>query len=236
MTPDASANATPDVAGDAARELAVEGGTCPHCGGLTRVEEHPRFRFVCAACGGPRIAAPDRRALEGPRVVEELRRANGTRRAAFTWRVAATALGACGTLVALLGAALAAASIPVAVALLALTVGLFAPAIVFARRARRLSNDALRQVFVAWESAAYALVHAEARDGNVPSGAELAKGLGTTEADVERMMTLLNVDDRVRIEVKDAEIRYLPSTATEETPPDDDDDHEEAPRADERRR
>ena len=235
MTAGSDAPDVPDTAGDASRALRATGARCPHCGGLTRIEPHERFRWVCSACGGPRLPALDKETVEAPTAIDDLRRADGARKHAFAARLGATVLGACGTLVALLGAALAAASVTVTMVLLAVAIGAFIPAVALARRARRLSNEALRGVFVAWESAAEAVVRAEARAGTTVSGAELARRLGTTEADVERMMTLLTVDDRVRIDVKDAEILYAPASPEKLAEERGTDDGEEAARADQRR-
>ncbi len=47
-----------------------EGHVCPHCRGLTRVEPHPKLRWVCAACKGPKLPLPiaDPVRLEASRV------------------------------------------------------------------------------------------------------------------------------------------------------------------------
>src|SRR6185436_18331455 len=45
-------------------------------------------------------------------------------------------------------------------------------------------------------------------EGRRVKGPELARMLGTNEADVERMMTFLSADDRVRVDVKESELVY----------------------------
>ena len=194
-----------DVAQAAAAEIAGEENRCPHCRGLTRLEEHAFYRWVCGACGGPRVPASDGRVVS-ERATSELVRANSARKQAFVARLAAIGLALTGTLTAALGLLLTLASTVVGLMILATAAALLVASVMIGARSRRQSEQARRLTFEAWESIAEKVVELH---GGTLTGPELAKKLHTTEADVERMMSFLSVDDRVRIDVgPDAEVRY----------------------------
>ena len=55
-----------------------EGNRCPHCRTVSDVEPHPRLRFRCRVCGGPRVPLDDpgvRRSGREIRLLEQARRA-----------------------------------------------------------------------------------------------------------------------------------------------------------------
>ena len=227
-----------DVGLEASRALEGEDKTCPHCGARAHREASARFRWVCGACGGPRLATKDISALSDERVLRELRKADAARKHAFARRVLATGLAATGTLVAVLGAVLAGASMFVSMALLAIAIGFFLPAVIMGRAARRFSKEAQRSTFAAWEAAAELVLRSAGRD---LSGPELAQLLGTDEADVERMMSFLSADNRARIDVAGAELVYAHAEAAyagkhELEPAAEPEDEEDEASADERRR
>jgi ribosomal protein S27AE len=201
-----SGNADPaDVGAVASAKVAGEANRCPHCGGQTVVLEDPLFRFACGVCGGPRIPVKD---VRGHTAKEKqlLVAADHARKTAFGFRMLATGLGLTGTLVAALSAALATLSIAVGVGLAAVAIILFVLTVTYAGRARKKIEDAKRGAFEAWETVAETVLRLHG--GNV-STSELAELLGTNEAEAERVMTVLSVDDRVRVDVgKDAELRY----------------------------
>jgi len=194
-----------DVAAAASAEIASEENRCPHCGGLTRLESHAFYRWVCGACGGPRVPAQDGRVVS-ERATGELVRANTARKHAFAVRLAAIGLGLTGTLTAALGALLTFASAAVGMTILVAAAAMLVGSVLAGSRSRRHSEEARRLTFEAWESVAQKVVELH---GAAITGPELAKRLKTSEADVERMMSFLSVDDRVRIDVgPDAQVRY----------------------------
>ncbi len=191
-----------DVGAVASATVAGEVNRCPHCGGQTVVLED---RFVCGVCGGPRVPVKDVRSHTA-KEKELLVAADHARKSAFGFRMLATGLGLTGTLVAALSAALVTLSMAVGIALAAAAVILFVLTVTYARRAKKSIEDAKRGAFEAWETVAETVLRLHG--GNV-STTELATLLGTNEAEAERVMTVLSVDDRVRVDVgKDAELRY----------------------------
>ncbi|MDB4993170.1 MAG: hypothetical protein JWM74_602 [Myxococcaceae bacterium] len=194
-----------DVGAAASATVAGEANRCPHCGGQTVVLEDPLFRFACGVCGGPRVPVKDARG-HSAKEKKLLVAADHARKSAFGFRMLATGLGLTGTLVAALSAALVTLSVAVGVVLAAAAVILFVLTVKYARRARKSIEDAKRGAFEAWETVAETVLRLHG--GNV-STSELAALLGTNEAETERVMTVLSVDDRVRVDVgKDAELRY----------------------------
>ncbi len=181
---------------------------CPHCGSQARMDPHHEFRWVCGICGGPRVPVEDRRA-HSDREREELLRAGQAKKVSFAFWLAGVALTVMGTLLAALGVALATASGPVAIALFLAAAAALIGGIVYVRRANGKHAEAKQATFEAWESVVEALL--QSRKGEA-SARQIAKEMHTTVADVERMMSFLSVDNRVRIEVKDADLVY---TATE---------------------
>ncbi|HWL86470.1 MAG TPA: hypothetical protein VNO21_11745 [Polyangiaceae bacterium] len=186
---------------------------CPHCGTKARLEEHSEFRWICGVCGGPRVPVEDE-AAHSDREREELVRANGAKKMAFAYRAAGIALSLMGALLAALGGALAIVSAGVALALMAVAAVALVTGIVYVRRANRKHDEAKRATFEAWESVAEALLVARGRE---VTAQQIAKEMHTSTADVERMMSFLSVDDRVRIVVKDTDLVYAASNVATNT-------------------
>jgi ribosomal protein S27AE len=194
-----------DVGAVASATIAGEVNKCLHCGAQSVVLEHPLFRYVCGVCGGPRVPVKDARA-HSAKERDLLGAADHARKSAFGFRMLATGLGLVGTLVAALGTVLATLSIAVGVVLASAAIVMFVLAVMYGRRAKRKVDDATRSALGAWEAVAEALLRLHGGD---LSSKEMARLLGTNEAEAERVMTVLAVDDRVRVDVgKDAELRY----------------------------
>ena len=172
------------------------------------MEEDSELRWVCGVCGGPRVPVEDE-AAHSERERGELVKAGKAKKMAFAYRMASIGLSLMGTLMAALGVALAAVSVPVAVVLLVAAVAGIAAAIVYGRRAHAKREEAKKGTFEAWESVAEALLNVR---GNEVTAEQIAREMRTTVEDVERMMSFLSVDNRVRIVVKDTELVYTSET------------------------
>ncbi|WP_394848226.1 hypothetical protein LZC95_12255 [Pendulispora brunnea] len=182
---------------------------CPHCGARARMEEDSELRWVCGVCGGPRVPVEEE-AAHSEREREELVKAGRAKKMAFTYRIASIGLSLTGALLAALGVALGAASVAVGAVLLAAAVAAIAAAIVYGRRAHAKREEAKKSTFDAWESVAEALLKVR---GSEATAEQIAREMRTTVEDVERMMSFLSVDNRVRIVVKDTELVYTTEAA-----------------------
>lgn len=206
-----------------AAALAPEGDRCPqcgaaaraeaclHCGGVTGVSAHPELRFVCDACGGPRVPVADDRVERSGREAPLLQKARAAASARSVWRAAGIAASA------LLGFEL----LLFAVLLLVLdaSVGLFtaglltmAPVGAFAvwalRRAKSRSRDIAPALDAAWVSVASDV--ARQAEGPLTAGG-LASTLRIAESQAEELLALLEVNDVVRGAVSPAgEFGYAP--------------------------
>jgi len=202
-----------DVGAQATAEI-MKHVPCPHCGAQARMEEHAELRWVCAVCGGPRVPVEDA-AAHSDRERTELLRAGRAKKMAFAYRMFGIGLSLTGTLLAGLGAALATVHVPVALVLIAFAVAALTAGITYVRRANKQREEAKKAVFEAWESVAESLLQARAgANGGEVTGEQIAREMHTSVEDVERMMSFLSVDDRVRIVVKDAELVYTSADVT----------------------
>ncbi|WP_394837717.1 hypothetical protein LVJ94_12470 [Pendulispora rubella] len=192
-----------DVGAEAAAEL-MKHRPCPHCGARARMEEDSELRWVCGVCGGPRVPVEDE-AAHSDREREELVKAGRAKKMAFTYRIASIGLSLMGALLAALGVALGAVSVAVGAVLLVAAVAGIVMGIVYGRRAHGKREEAKKSTFEAWESVAEALLKVR---GSEATAEQIAREMRTTVADVERMMSFLSVDNRVRIVVKDTELVY----------------------------
>jgi hypothetical protein len=185
-----------------------EHARCPHCRGITRVEPHPTKRWVCAACGGPRIPLAKGATLSED-VAEPLRRSAEAAGLALGARLAAGASAFVALLGVGLGAVLALASVLAAVGAVVVGAAVAFVALRFRRRARGFAADAERELDVAWERAVEAML----RRGGERTPAALAKELRIPEALVEELVARLSADDKARIEVGDDAELHVASMA-----------------------
>lgn len=204
---------------EASRDLAGvygEENRCPICGAFARVDPDETFRFICAVCGSPRIAA---KAVSLPNEsLLALREAAQAKRSAFAWRIAAWGLGIPAALSLALAAVLAPASLLASGVLIACGVAMA----IFASRASRTATTGRKKlraaVDQAWEAAALAVLD---QRGKETTAADLAKALEISETDAEAMLASLSARSRVnvRVEDKSAELVYAsevrPETAAE---------------------
>jgi hypothetical protein len=176
---------------------------CPHCGGKTVMAHDTRLRWVCAACGGPRIpGAPGHARAVG----SALARARVAQTAGFAWGAGALVLA----LTALMGTALAAilwgASHVAGGTLGALAAALLGFAWRASSRAGGRRREAKRELDAAWRDGALALLRARGGDA---TAAELAEEMRVDEADADALLTELGGHDRVRVEIGDeGTVRY----------------------------
>jgi hypothetical protein len=184
-----------------------EHARCPHCRGITRVEPHPAKRWVCAACGGPRIPVSVGATLDDGSA-EALRRSAEAAGIALGARLAAGASAFVALLAAGLAAVLALAS-PVAAASAILVCAAVAfVALRFRSRARRAAGDAARELDVAWERAVEQIL----RRGGERTPAAIAKELRVPESVVEELVAGLSAFDRARIEIGEDAALHVAST------------------------
>jgi hypothetical protein len=211
-----------------------EADRCPHCGGLTVLQESRTFRWMCGACGGPRVPGQAARsAAENAAVVPALREARTARSA----QLVATGLA----LAAVIAAALAVSVGAVAFALSHVAGFVVFPFAIlfsiFAVAARRRSlarhGEMIASLDTAWIAAAEAFARTR------PTGAtaeELAAALYVGLPDAEVLLTRLGAHDGVRIDVgDDASLRVrVATTAPEVAPPMDDVEEDARPARDAR--
>jgi hypothetical protein len=172
--------------------------TCPHCGGQTRLDPSAQYRWVCAACGGPRIPG----STEPSKALSSARVAAMT---AFGWSAGSIVLamigvagGALASIVAMASGA-AGATIGV-VALLLFVLAWRASTSAAARR-----KEARSSVDDAWREAILAKLRS---GGDGTTAATLAKEMRIDEAEADRLLTELSADDRVRVDVGEGHVHY----------------------------
>jgi hypothetical protein len=179
-------------------ELRTDLSDCPHCGGKTALVADPRLRWVCAACGGPRVPGgpPKSRALAKARVAQA---------AAFGWSAGAIALAIGGALSAGLAALLAgvALSFGIAVGLVSLLM------LVFAWRASARAGQRRKEISLsiedAWRDAARAVLAKRGRD---TTAAQLAEVMQIDEGEADDLLTSLAAHDEARVAIESGEVKF----------------------------
>ena len=181
---------------------------CPHCAASARVIVDDRFRWVCGTCGGPRVNVDDP-AVHSEAEYAHLRRAHDLSNKARLIRVGAsfTALGATAFgFLGLLTATVVHLGLVLPLVLLLLSGACALMTIAFGANARKKVDEAKAAVSSAWETVAEALMRKHKRS---VTALDLAAMMKVDEAEAERILTLLSVDDRVRGEVTgEAQVRY----------------------------
>ncbi len=177
------------------------GNTCPSCGSVARVEGSGK-KAVCGVCGAPRIPGGFG-GEEASRALRETKehRSSGARSSAATiiFGIVATIMSLIA--LAILPASLVGKVIVIALAVLPLVLALRSRS--KASKARAIANEAHHR---AWMAAAEEIAR---RSGRGVTPAELGKRLGLDDAEADRLLTALAVQDRTRIDVgDDAEVRY----------------------------
>jgi hypothetical protein len=181
---------------------------CPHCGGTTVVLPDPRFRWVCGACGGPRVpGAPGKNAA--------LARARVAQAAAFGWGAGSIALAVTGALTSGMAALLWAAShgIGIGVAVLAALFLVFAWRASSRAGARR--TEAAQAAKDGWREGARSIVLAH---GRTMTATELAREMQTDEAEADELLTEIAANDEVRREIGDGDVRFRVRPLEKSTP------------------
>lgn len=182
---------------------------CPHCNAKARILADERFRWVCGACGSPRVPSPDPKA-HSEAEKQHLQQAAKLVTQARLARVGGSLTGLGATAIAflvLLALFVVHANPIFSILMIGLSVFLSVLTFSFGRSARAKIDEAKTEVTYAWQLVAEALLHLH---GRALTAAELGTMMRTTEADAERVLTLLSVDDKVRSVVsEDAQLRYL---------------------------
>lgn len=184
----------------AAPELG-EHDRCPHCGGLTVLQEHDRLFWVCAVCAGPRIPQEKGDTI-GEDVARALKKAGDLRAQSIGWRF----VGWATAFIAAIGAGGAIVMVPYSIAttivLGALAIGLGVAALGWRSRGAtraKTSRDA-------WEKAwGLEVEHLLVNGSLTPK--QIAKKLRLEEEAVEKIIAQLSATDRVRIDVGTGELR-----------------------------
>lgn len=181
---------------------------CPLCAASARIVPDDRFRWVCGACGGPRVNVDDP-SVHSDLEKSHLERARDLTTKARLIRGGATMTALAATGFGFLGLVFATAihvGILLPVVLLGLSGAFAVMTIAFGANARTKIEDAKAAVSSAWEAVAEALMRKHKR---AITALDLAAMLKVNEGEAERILTLLSVDDRVRGEVtSDAQVRY----------------------------
>jgi hypothetical protein len=192
---------------------------CPHCNAKARTLADERFRWVCGACGCARVPSPDPKAhseAEKQHLQQSAKLVTQARLA----RVGGTFTGLGATAIAFLAVLclFVLHTNPIfSLVMIGLSVFLSVLTLSFGRSARTKIDEAKTEVTQAWQLVAEALLHSH---GRALTAAELGTMMRTTEADAERLLTLLSVDDKVRsVVTDDAQLRYsVPAQMRVENP------------------
>jgi ribosomal protein S27AE len=192
---DGEMNATPELA------------LCPHCGGMTVLAPDPRFRWVCGACGGPRVpGAPGKNAA--------LAQARAALAAAFGWGAGAIALALTGALTAGLAALLFMVSqgLGIAIGVLAAVFLLFAWR--SSARAGKRRAEAADAVKRGWREGARAILTARGRN---TTAAQLAAIMQVDTETADELLTELAAHDEARMDIDDGSVKYRIDALAEKT-------------------
>lgn len=199
---------------------------CPHCGGLTLIQEDELLHWVCAVCGGPRIPR-EKGDTPDEDIDRSLKKAGDLRTQGIAWRLTGwaaafiAALGAGGAIV------MFSYSIAVAIILGALGLGLGVAALGWRSRGATRLQDATRAWEKAWDLEIERLL---AKGSLTPK--QIAKKLKIDEEYIDKHIARLSATDRVRVDVHPGELRVSTTDAREL----EDETHEETQGADARRR
>jgi hypothetical protein len=187
-------------------ELRTDLSECPHCRGKTAIQPDARLRWVCAACGGPRVPG-------GPTKSRALAKARVAQAAAFGWGAGAIALAVAGALAAGLAALLwaAAASAGIAVGVVSALMLLFAWRASARAGARR--KELAASVEDAWREGARAILAARGRD---TTPAQLAEAMQIDEGDADELLTSLAAHDEARVAIGSGDVKYRVEREAEE--------------------
>ena len=185
---------------------AGEANRCPHCKAVARIEGTGE-RAVCAVCGGPRIVANHGGEAARAALVEQRRQLEVARITSAVTLLQATF----AVLVTLVALVVPPSTIVGAVAAFVLAAGPLLLALRSRSRAGRARAQAKDASARAWQAAAEDV--AARRAGGI-TARELAKTLGLTIEEADRLLTALAVHDRTRVDVgDDAEVRYSAAPA-----------------------
>jgi hypothetical protein len=167
---------------------------CPHCRSISGIEAHPKLRFRCRVCGGPRIPVDDASGVRSGRELVPLEHARREQLRASAFRAGAGFLGASGffsvivTVLVLL--AIAPGPVPKLLALLVAGLPLALAAYAW-RRANRHSAELERDLDEAWLLAAADAASKEPALDAV----RLGKRLRIEESAAELLLAELSVQD-----------------------------------------
>lgn len=171
---------------------------CPHCGGMTVVVPDARARFVCGACGGPRVPG-----ASGKNAA--LAKARQLQAAAFGWSAGAIALALTGAMTSGLAALLwaVAQGIGVVVGLMGVVAFLFAWR--SSARAGMRRKEAAQAIDDGWREAVRGILAARGRD---TTAAELAAVVKIDEAEADRFLTDLAAHDEARVDIESGSVKF----------------------------
>ena len=179
---------------NASPELAL----CPHCGGMTVLAADPRYRWVCGACGGPRVPGASGKSAA-------LARARAAQAAAFGWGAGAIALALTGALTAGLAALLFMVSqgLGIGIGVMAAMFLLFGwRSSARAGKRRREAADAVKQ---GWREGAKVILTTRGRD---TTAAQLAAIMQVDTETADELLTDLAAHEEARIDIDDGNVKF----------------------------
>lgn len=203
---------------------------CPHCGGLTVLQEHEQLFWVCAVCGGPRIPQEKGDTL-GEDVARALKKAGDLRTQGIGWRFAGWATAFIAAIGAGTAIVMAPYSIATTIVLGALAVGLGIAALGWRSRGATRTQSSRE----AWEKAWGLEIEQLLVKGSL-TPKQIAKKLKIEEEEVEKIIARLSATDRVRIDVGAGELRVSSMDVHADATAQEEEESETAQGADARRR
>jgi hypothetical protein len=170
---------------------------CPHCRAQAGASLDAELRYVCDACGGPRVPRLDPTVAYSGREVPLLRKADAARKGRAGWRAGAVASGVLLPFVLLvLGALLLIFGASAGLVLMGLVVS--APIGAFLAMALSRAAARGREIAPALDAAWIAVATDVAQQSQGALNAQgLAQRLGIEEPQAEELMALLDVNDAV---------------------------------------
>jgi hypothetical protein len=195
-------------------ELRTDLTECPHCHGKTALQPDARLRWVCAACGGPRVPG-------GPLKSRALARARVAQAAAFGWSAGAIALAVSGAFTAGLAALLfgPAMSLGIAIGVVGALMLLFAWRASARAGARR--KELAASIEDAWREGARAILAQRGRD---TTPAQLAEAMQIDEGEADELLTSLAAHDEARIAIDGGDVKYRIQRESEEAEEEEEDE------------
>jgi hypothetical protein len=181
--------------------LLGSGPTCPHCGAVADVAPEPEVRFACRVCGAPRVVVDLPGFQSSGAELGPLRQAEAARRSRRWWRIGGAfgGLAAGGVLLlSLLIQLIFGFSLGGTVATLVVALPFLLLAMASVPRSSARTAEVKQAIEQAWLAAAKDVA---SRSNQAVSAATLTKALRLPEAEGDRLLAELEVDNMVSSQV-----------------------------------